>query len=179
MERCSVARSSAEDGQGRLSSLPILQLGPRRTVTATTRSNGSLPACPETRRGVDPLGHPLDVCGTDAGHAFVRVKCLAPNLAPDQAFLRGRWWFRTTDLRLGRAGTPNPLTCDDGRKRLLTSAFDCSTLLVVSQRFAFVRGTNAGQRETRSRTRPGSFAAVASLEPVTSGLRGACGCSPT
>jgi hypothetical protein len=40
-----------EEGQGQLSSLPILQLGPRRTATATTRSNGSLPGLPLMKRG--------------------------------------------------------------------------------------------------------------------------------
>ena len=105
----------------------------------------------------EPSGHPTIWCQIGAtkpvprgNSRWAHSRWAHRGWAPEG----GRWWFRTTDLRLVRAREPTSLTWADGRKGHPTSGFDCSTLLIVSQRFAFVRGTNAGQSGTTGDTRP-------------------------
>jgi hypothetical protein len=61
-----------------------------------------------------------------------------------RGFPSGRWWFRTTDLRLVRAEAVGPVTCGNPSTGLLTSGFECSTFRNVAHRFAFRCGTVAG-----------------------------------
>jgi hypothetical protein len=69
---------------------------------------------------------------------------------------------------------PKPSTGADGREGPLTSAFDSSALLIVSQRFAFARGTNAGQPNPRGARRL-RIRLFRGLEPMTRGSRRSLG----
>src|SRR6266536_947298 len=76
------------------------------------------------------------VCGTNTGQSPVSLEWLEPYPGPDQHVLRGRWWVRTTDIRLVRARQPNPSTCTDARKGTPEQRL---SVLNVAHRFATFR----------------------------------------
>src|ERR671919_1257736 len=86
------------------------------------------------------------VCGTSGPEMSSRFLSATRKPRLTRAFLRGRWWDRTTDLRLVRAEAADLVTWGNASKCQLTSGSECSSFSNVAHRFASLRGTVAGPR---------------------------------